>query len=134
MQYVVENGFSASVAEEGALTQEQIEAILKQEEDMAAVDQRIVATENKRNEIEQLIYSMKEKLDDRSFDSCFAGQEKQNLLNKLNEEQLWIDDNHADGNLEVFSEKLDALKESLKVLAPGFHARLEQIKEEQEKV
>jgi ElaB/YqjD/DUF883 family membrane-anchored ribosome-binding protein len=46
-----------------------------------------------------------------------------------------VDDNSfevTNGNLALFENKLEELKESIKTLAPGFHARLEQLKEEQE--
>lgn len=47
----------------------------------------------------------------------------------------WVDDNNdevANGNLALFEKKSEELQESVKAIAPGFHARLEQIKQEQE--
>jgi tetratricopeptide (TPR) repeat protein len=102
---------------------------------MEETEQRIVATENKRNEIEQFIYHMRDKTDDNSLASCFNGNEKQALLDHFASTHSWVDDNSGEvtnGNLELFEKKFEELKESVKTLAPGLHARLEQLREEQE--
>ncbi|ELR14102.1 DnaK family superfamily protein [Acanthamoeba castellanii str. Neff] len=135
LEYTVENASSAPTAEEGGLAAEEVAKAQERQRQMEETEQRIVATENKRNEIEQFIYHMRDKTDDNSLASCFNGNEKQALLDHFASTHSWVDDNSGEvtnGNLELFEKKFEELKESVKTLAPGLHARLEQLREEQE--
>lgn len=79
LEYTVENASSAPIAEEG-LPEEDIKTAQERQKVMEETEQRIILTENKRNEIEQLIYHLRDKADDRNFSEYFKGSEKQSLV------------------------------------------------------
>jgi molecular chaperone DnaK (HSP70) len=134
LEYTVENASSADAAAECGLTPEEVERARERQRRMEETEQRIVATENKRNEIEQFIYHMRDKAEEKGLADQFKDNEKQNLLDHFSSTHSWVDDNSfevSNGNLEVFEKKFEELKEAVKTIAPGFHARIEQAKEEQ---
>jgi len=135
LDYTVENASSAPIAESGGLSSEEVEKSQERQRQMEATEQQIMATANKRNEIEQFIYYLREKADEQSFAGHFNANEKQKLLDDITTLHNWIDDNSfevSNGNLDLFSKKFDELKELVKTTAPGFHERLEQFQREQE--
>jgi hypothetical protein len=76
----VENASSAPTAEEGGLKSEEVVKAQERQKLMEETEERIVSTENKRNEIEQFMYHMRDKADDKSLASCFKDNEKQRLV------------------------------------------------------
>lgn len=76
----MENASSAPIAESGGLSSEEVEKSQERQRQMEATEQQIMATANKRNEIEQFIYYLREKADEQSFAGHFNANEKQKLV------------------------------------------------------
>lgn len=80
LDYTVENASSAPTAEDGGLRDEDVQEARERQQRMEETEKQIVSTENKRNEIEQHIYHLRDKADEKSMAEHFGANEKQALV------------------------------------------------------
>jgi molecular chaperone DnaK (HSP70)/Flp pilus assembly protein TadD len=139
LDYVVEEKgqeggeMGVEATDEEGLSGDEVEKYIREEAQMEERDRAVFESEHKRNEVEQLVYSTREKCDDRNFKESITDSEKEALLKKLDEVQLWIDDHPATGQVDIFNEKIQEIQDAIKTLTPNLHAKLEQLREEREK-
>ncbi|KAL0957003.1 hypothetical protein HGRIS_003104 [Hohenbuehelia grisea] len=92
------------------LEKEILEKYREQEAQMHAADKLVMDTEDRKNALEEYVYDMRGKLDDRY--SAFAQRpEKEKLLAALQEAEDWLySEEGEDATKSAYVERLDALK------------------------
>ncbi|XP_022893323.1 heat shock 70 kDa protein 17 [Olea europaea var. sylvestris] len=67
-------------------------------------------TSELKNNLEEYIYSTKEKLESEEFEKISSDQERQSFIEKLNEVQEWLYTDGEDASANEFQERLNTLK------------------------
>ena len=91
------------------LSREDIKASLELEASMAFEDQLIVATADKRNELEAYIYAMRDKLDGTLRAYC-SDQEHTSFQSVLNEAEEWLYGDGSEAKKSEYQGKVDTLR------------------------
>ncbi|EKM54817.1 uncharacterized protein PHACADRAFT_258936 [Phanerochaete carnosa HHB-10118-sp] len=87
-----------------------LEQYRQQEAEMWAADKLIADTEDRKNALEEYIYDMRGKVDDR-YALYVQAEEKEKLLAALSKAEEWLySEEGEDATKSVYVEKLDALK------------------------
>ncbi|KAJ8581594.1 heat shock protein 70 [Rhizopogon salebrosus TDB-379] len=87
-----------------------IEKLKEQEANMHAVDKYVMDTEDRKNALEEYVYDMRGKLDDR-YTAYVQPAEREKLLKMLQEAEDWLySEEGEDATKSAYVEKLDALK------------------------
>ena len=97
------------VTEQFGLSRDEIKASLELEASMAYEDQLIVATADKRNELEAYIYSMRDKLDG-ALRAYSTDAERSGFQAKLNDDEEWLYGDGSEGKKSDYQARIDALK------------------------
>ena len=93
------------------LSREDIKASLELEAAMAFEDQLIVATADKRNELEAYVYSMRDKLDGALRAYC-SDQERTTFQAALNDAEEWLYGDGSEAKKSEYQGKVDTLRAS----------------------
>ncbi|KAK1925442.1 putative heat shock protein [Papiliotrema laurentii] len=98
------------VAQYAALTQQALDAATETEGKMHAEDKLVLETEERKNALEEYVYEMRGKLEDR-YAIYVQEQEKSKLLEGLSEAEDWLyTEEGEDATKSAYVQKLDALK------------------------
>lgn len=94
----------------GSLDSSVLEQYRQQEAEMHAADKLVADTEDRKNALEEYIYDMRAKLDDR-YAAYVQAPEKEALLAALSKAEEWLySEEGEDATKSVYVERLDALK------------------------
>jgi heat shock protein 4 len=98
------------VASTSSLNSTALEKLKEQEAQMHAADKLVMDTEDRKNALEEYVYDMRAKLDDR-YAPYVQPEEKQKLLVALSEAEDWLySDEGEDATKSAYVTRLDALK------------------------
>jgi len=98
-----------------------IEKLKEQEANMHAVDKYVMDTEDRKNALEEYVYDMRGKLDDR-YTAYVQPAEREKLLKMLQEAEDWLySEEGEDATKSAYVEKLDALKAVGDPIVARFH-------------
>ncbi|OAX34233.1 heat shock protein 70 [Rhizopogon vinicolor AM-OR11-026] len=87
-----------------------VEKLKEQEAQMHAVDKYVMETEDRKNALEEYVYDMRGKLDDR-YTAYVQPAEREKLLSMLQDAEDWLySEEGEDASKSAYVEKLDALK------------------------
>jgi len=87
-----------------------IEKLKEQEANMHAVDKYVMDTEDRKNALEEYVYDMRGKLDDR-YTAYVQPAEREKLLKMLQEAEDWLySEEGEDATKSAYVSRLDALK------------------------
>ncbi|KAJ6466968.1 heat shock protein 70 family [Mycena sanguinolenta] len=100
----------AFVASTSSLDKTAIEALREQENAMHAADKLVMDTEDRKNALEEYVYDMRAKLEDR-YAAFVQADEKAKLLVALQEAEDWLyTEEGEDATKSAYVSRLDALK------------------------
>ncbi|KAJ7254680.1 heat shock protein 70 family [Mycena haematopus] len=100
----------AFIASTSSLDKATIEALREQENAMHAADKLVMDTEDRKNALEEYVYDMRAKLEDR-YVHFVQAEEKAKLLVALQEAEDWLyTDEGEDATKSAYVTRLDALK------------------------
>ncbi|KAH6906480.1 heat shock protein [Coprinopsis sp. MPI-PUGE-AT-0042] len=100
----------AFVATNTSLTKEVLESLREKESEMYAADKLVTDTEERKNALEEYIYDMRSKLEDR-FAAYVQPEEKAKLLAGLTDAEDWLyTDEGEEATKSVYVARLDSLK------------------------
>ncbi|KAJ7864962.1 heat shock protein 70 family [Mycena olivaceomarginata] len=98
------------VASTSSMDKATVEALREQENAMHAADKLVMDTEDRKNALEEYVYDMRAKLDERYLPFVQA-EEKSKLLVALQEAEDWLySDEGEDATKSAYVSRLDALK------------------------
>lgn len=98
------------ITSSSSLDKATLELLKEQENQMYAADKLVMDTEERKNALEEYVYDMRSKLDDR-FAVFVQASEKEKLLAGLQEAEDWLySDEGEDATKSAYVERLDALK------------------------
>lgn len=98
------------VATNTSLSKEVLESLREKESEMYAADKLVTDTEERKNALEEYIYDMRGKLDDR-YASYVQPQEKSQLLAGLTDAEDWLyTEEGEEATKSVYVARLDSLK------------------------
>ncbi|KAJ6551489.1 heat shock protein 70 family [Mycena capillaripes] len=98
------------IASTSSMDKAAVEALREQENAMHAADKLVMDTEDRKNALEEYVYDMRGKLDDR-YASFVKADEKSKLLVALQEAEDWLyTEEGEDATKSAYVTRLDALK------------------------
>eukprot|EP01125_Pyxidicula_operculata_P000345 TRINITY_DN10396_c0_g1_i1.p1 TRINITY_DN10396_c0_g1~~TRINITY_DN10396_c0_g1_i1.p1 ORF type:complete len:718 (+),score=184.86 TRINITY_DN10396_c0_g1_i1:60-2213(+) len=113
------------------MSEEEIALAIQEEDNMVNQDNLVEQLAKLKNDLESFTYARKSDLSDPKFDSTFDAESRRNLISKLDEIILWLEDNQ-DSDVETYTQKLESVRSECAQVAPKYFEKLNEI--EQEKI
>ena len=100
-------------SDKGRLSKEEIERMVKEAERYKDEDDKIKEKVDARNGLENLVYSVRNTLNDSQLSDKFSSEEKDRLSGKITEMQSWLDQNpvSSSASKDDYSQKLRELEQ-----------------------
>lgn len=95
--------------DKGRLSPEEIERMVKEAEQFAEEDKKIKEKIEAKNMLENLVYDMKNRLNDKELADKITEDEKTTIKEAIEETQRWLDDNKATASKDDFDEQRDKI-------------------------
>lgn len=101
-----------------------VQQLMEKENEMTMQDKLIADTEEKKNALEEFVYDMRSKLDDRYQEFC-TEEEKDALMKRLNSTEDWLYGDGEDASKSEYSNYLDQLKQEASLITQRYYDYVE---------